>query len=86
MPFFEPVPEGQLSPESKELFEIARKRNALGPATRALAAHPRVLKGLVEARENLNPSPSRFGCGPFIAGMLIAHSVGCRACFNLSRG
>jgi hypothetical protein len=86
MPFFEPVPEDQLSPESKELFEIARKRNALGPVTRALAVHPRVLRGLVEAREDLNPIPSRFGSGPFIAGMLIAHSVGCRACFNLSRG
>jgi len=51
-----------------------------------MAANPRVLKGFVEVREELNPIPSRFGSGPYIAGMLIAHSVGCRACFNLSRG
>ena len=68
---------------------MARKRNptyTVSPNTFALAAHPRLLKGFVEAREELNPIPSRFGSGPFIAGMLIAHSVGCRACFNLSRG
>ncbi len=68
---------------------MARKRNptyTVSLNTFALAAHPRLLKGFVEAREELNPIPSRFGSGPFIAGMLIAHSVGCRACFNLSRG
>jgi 4-carboxymuconolactone decarboxylase len=86
MAFFDPVPEEQLPPESRRLIEIARKRSAAGPNTFAMAAHPRLLKGFVEVREELNPIPSRFGSGPFIAGMLIAHSVGCRACFNLSRG
>ena len=89
MAFFDPVPEEQLSPESKRLIEIARKRtptHTVGPTVLAMTAHPRVLKGFVEVREELNPIPSRFGSGPFIAGMLIAHSVGCRACFNLSRG
>jgi hypothetical protein len=89
MAFFEPIPDDQLSPESKRLMEIARKRTpsqAVGPSVRAMAAHPRVLKGFVEVREELNPIPSRFGSGHYIAGMLIAHSVGCRACFNLSRG
>ena len=89
MPFFEPVPEEQLSPESKRLIEIARKRtptHTIGPNVLSMAAHPRVLKGFVEVREELNPIPSRFGSGHYIAGMLIAHSVGCRACFNLSRG
>lgn len=89
MPFFEPVPEDKLSPELLRLLEIARKRypsQTAGPSVRSMAAHPRVLKGFVEVREELNPIPSRFGSGPYIAGMLIAHSVGCRACFNLSRG
>jgi hypothetical protein len=89
MAFFDPVPEEQLSPEVKRLFEIARKRtpsHTVGPTVHSLAAHPRVFKGFVEVREELNPIPSRFGSGPYIAGMLIAHSVGCRACFNLSRG
>ena len=89
MPFFEPVPEDKLSPELLRLLEIARKRTpsqTAGPSVRSMAAHPRVLKGFVEVREELNPIPSRFGSGPYIAGMLIAHSVGCRACFNLSRG
>jgi hypothetical protein len=89
VPFFEHVPDDQLSPESKRLMEIARKRTpsqSVGPSIHAMAWHPRVLKGFVEVREQLNPIPSRFGSGPYIAGMLIAHSVGCRACFNLSRG
>jgi len=89
MPFFEPVPEEQLSPESKRLMEMARKRTptqTVSPSVRSMAGHPRVLKGFVEVREELNPIPSRFGSGPYIAGMLIAHSVGCRACFNLCRG
>lgn len=89
MAFFDPVPEEQLPPESRRLIEVARKRTpnqTVHPNTLAMAAHPRLLKGFVEVREELNPIPSRFGSGPFIAGMLIAHSVGCRACFNLSRG
>lgn len=89
MPFFDPVPDEQFSEESKRLIEIARKRTpsyTVGPNVRSMAANPRVLKGFVEVREELNPMPSRFGSGPYIAGMLIAHSVGCRACFNLSRG
>jgi hypothetical protein len=89
MAFFEPVPGDQLSAESKRLIEIARKRtptHTVGPNVQCMAAHPRVLKGFVEVREELNPIPSRFGSGHYIAGMLIAHSVGCRACFNLSRG
>lgn len=89
MPFFDPVPEDQLSAESRRLLEIARKRypsQSVGPSIRSMAANPRVLKGFVEVREELNPIPGRFGSGHYIAGMLIAHSVGCRACFNLSRG
>ena len=89
MAFFEPVPEEQLSAELRRLIEIARKRtptHTVHPNILAMAAHPRVLKGFVEVREELNPIPSRFGAGTYIAGMLIAHSVGCRACFNLSRG
>jgi hypothetical protein len=89
MAFFDPVPEEQLSPEARRLLEIARKRTpsqTVGPRTLSMAAHPRLLKGFVEVREELTPIPNRFGSGLFIAGMLIAHSVGCRACFNLSRG
>jgi hypothetical protein len=89
MGFFEPVPEEQLPPESRRLIEMARKRTptyTLHPNILAMAGHARLLKGFVEVREELNPIPSRFGSGPFIAGMLIAHSVGCRGCFNLSRG
>jgi alkylhydroperoxidase family enzyme len=90
MPFFAPVPEEQLSPELRRLIDIARKRavnpNELGPRLFVMAGHPRLLKAFVEAREDLNPIPNRFGAGAFIAGMLIAHSVGCRACFALSRG
>ena len=90
MPFFEPVSEEHLSPELRRLIEIARKRqvnpNLLSPHLLAMARHPRFLKGFVEVREELNPIPSRFGSGAFIAGMLIAHSVGCRACFALCRG
>jgi hypothetical protein len=89
MPFFDPVPDDQVSEESRRLIEIARKRtpsHTVGPRIHSMAANPRVLKGFVEVREELNPIPSRFGSGPYIAGMLIAHSVGCRACFNLSRG
>jgi len=89
MAFFEPVPEEQFPPESRRLIEMARKRapaHTASPNLFALAAHPRLLKGFVEMREELNPIPSRFGSGPFIAGMLIAHRVGCRACFNSSRG
>jgi len=90
MPFFEPLREEQLSPELRRLAEIARKRQVnqdhLSPHLLAMARHPRLLKGFVEVREELNPIPSRFGSGAFIAGMLIAHSVGCRACFALCRG
>jgi len=90
MPFFELVPEEHLSPESRRLIEIAQKRsvepNRAGARLLAMAGHPRLLKGFVEAREELNPIPSRFAIGAFIAGMLIAHSVGCRACFTLCRG
>ena len=88
MAFFDPVPEEQLSPESKRYIEMARKRSSthtVDPSFFAMAAHPRLLKGYVDVRDELNPIPSRFGSGPFIAGMLIAHSVGCRACFNGSR-
>lgn len=90
MPFFEPVPEEHLSPELRRFVEIARKRQVnpdrLSPNLLVMARHPRFLKGFVEVREELNPIPSRFGSGAFIAGMLIAHSVGCRACFALCRG
>lgn len=90
MPFFEPIPEEHLSPELRRLIEIARKRlvdpNRMSPNLLVMARHPRFLKGFVEVREELNPIPSRFGSGAFIAGMLIAHSVGCRACFALCRG
>jgi hypothetical protein len=90
MSFFELVPDEQLSPDLRRLIEIARKRavnpSRLGPNLFVMAGHPRLLKGFVEVREELNPIPSRFGVGSFIAGMLIAHSVGCSACFALCRG
>jgi len=90
MPFFEPIPEEDLPPELRRLMEIARKRQVspdrLSPHLLVMARRPRFLKGFVEVREELNPIPSRFGSGAFIAGMLIAHSVGCRACFALCRG
>jgi hypothetical protein len=66
MPFFDPVPEDQLSAESRRLLEIARKRypsQSVGPSIRSMAANPRVLKGFVEVREELNPIPGRFGSG-----------------------
>ena len=90
MPFFEPLLEEQLSPEARRLIEIARKRSvnpgSLSANLLVMAKHPRLLKGFVEVREELNPIPNRFGTGAFIAGMLIAHRVGCRACFALCRG
>src|SRR5262245_13245894 len=90
VPFCEPVTEQHLPTALRRRVEIARKRQVnpehLSPKLLVMARHPSVLKGFVEVREDLNPIPGRFGSGAFIAGMLIAHSVGCRACFALCRG
>lgn len=85
MAFFEYVPEDWLAPEVKESIDVLKKRrrsDRISLEYYAYANNPRVLKAYVEAIEGFLPIPSRFGACQHIAGMLIAHAKGCRACFN----
>jgi len=88
MAFFEYVPDDRLAPEAKESIDILKKRrrsDRISSEYYAYANNPRVLKAYVEAIEGFLPIPSRLGACQHIAGMLIAHAKGCRACFNGSR-
>jgi uncharacterized peroxidase-related enzyme len=88
MPFFQVVPEDQMTPEARQYVELSKKRqrvDRLPTNYYAMAAHPPLLTAFVQAFESLIPMPNRFGTSQFIASMLIAHAKGCVPCFNGSR-
>ncbi|MFQ5947060.1 MAG: carboxymuconolactone decarboxylase family protein [Anaerolineae bacterium] len=88
MAFFEYVPEDQVPPEVRDYMEHLRRRGKagqIGPMYYAFAKYPRLLKALVQAVDELIPVPNRFGAVQGIAAMLIAHSRGCRPCFDAQR-
>ncbi len=88
MPFFQAVPEEQMTPEARTSVELAKKRHRvdrLPPSYHVMAAYPPLLRAFVQAFLELIPVPNRFGTSQFIASMLIAHAKGCVPCFNGSR-
>ena len=88
MAFFEVMTEKRLTPEARESFQTLKRRKQTDHLDRiyhVLAAHPKLLGAFVQALEGFTPIPSRLGSSQFIAGMLIAHSRHCRACFEATR-
>ncbi|MBI3456094.1 MAG: hypothetical protein HY002_09950 [Candidatus Rokubacteria bacterium] len=88
MSFFEPVAEREVPPEARPYIEIVKRRTRSERIARnyyIFARHPRLVKALVQAQDELIPIPNRFGAVQGVAGMLIAHAKRCRSCFEPSR-
>lgn len=88
MPFFQIVSEDTMAPEARPYVEMSKKRHRVDRLPTnyyAMAAYPPLLKGFVQAFQELIRIPNRFGTSQFIASMLIAHAKGCAPCFNASR-
>lgn len=88
MAFFDLPPDGELTPEVRQIFQEHRQLTGTEdviPSWKVYGRSPRIVEARFKALQNLHVQ-SRFpAAARNVAIMLIAHAKRCRTCFAFSR-